>query len=128
MYPELFCPSKLLYSIYTSWDVQCNISPNYMQSILTTESIQFKPTKGTFAFWREQDILYCLFVKKTGGSFPVGFYRGLGDKMGWTGFPGVHRWNWSNNGLSMLHLLSVTDRFIHLQFFSNKIVQWINYI
>jgi hypothetical protein len=37
----------------------------------------------------EQDGLFCLFDKNTGGSFPVGFCGGLRDKMGRSGFPGL---------------------------------------
>jgi hypothetical protein len=36
MYPEVSCPSILLYSIYTGQEAQCNITNNYTQSILPT--------------------------------------------------------------------------------------------
>jgi hypothetical protein len=35
MYPELFYPSKLMYSIYTGREVQCNATNIYTQSILS---------------------------------------------------------------------------------------------
>jgi hypothetical protein len=39
MYPEVSCPSRLLYSIYTGRETQCNKTNNYTQSILPTSSI-----------------------------------------------------------------------------------------
>jgi hypothetical protein len=36
MYPDVSCLSRLLYSIYTSREVQCNTFHNYTQSILPT--------------------------------------------------------------------------------------------
>jgi hypothetical protein len=32
MYPEVLCPSRLLYSIYIGREVQCNTINNYTQS------------------------------------------------------------------------------------------------
>jgi hypothetical protein len=32
MYPEVPCPSRLLYSIYTGREAQCNTTNNYTQS------------------------------------------------------------------------------------------------
>jgi hypothetical protein len=36
MYLEVSCPSRLLYSIYTGREAQCNTNNNYTQSILPT--------------------------------------------------------------------------------------------
>jgi hypothetical protein len=36
MYPEVPCPLRLLYSIYTGQEEQCNTTNNYIQSILPT--------------------------------------------------------------------------------------------
>jgi hypothetical protein len=47
MYPEVSCPSRLLYSIYTGREAQCNTTNNYTQSIPPTElSNSQKPPKG----------------------------------------------------------------------------------
>jgi hypothetical protein len=39
MYPDVACSSRLLYSIYTDREAQCNITNNHTQSILLTEVI-----------------------------------------------------------------------------------------
>jgi hypothetical protein len=36
MYPEVSCPSRLLYSIYTGREAQCNTTNNYTQYIILT--------------------------------------------------------------------------------------------
>jgi hypothetical protein len=36
MYPEVPCPSRLLYSIYTGREAQCNTTNSYTQSIPPT--------------------------------------------------------------------------------------------
>jgi hypothetical protein len=38
MYPEVPCPSRLLYSIYTGREAQCNTTNNHTQSILLTKT------------------------------------------------------------------------------------------
>jgi hypothetical protein len=45
MYSDVSCPSRLLYSIYTDREVQCNTTNNYTQSI--------PPTDGPFGFYDE---------------------------------------------------------------------------
>jgi hypothetical protein len=36
MYPEVSCPSRLLYSIYTDREAQCNTTNNHTQYIILT--------------------------------------------------------------------------------------------
>jgi hypothetical protein len=53
MYPEVLCPSRLLYSIYTDRETQCNITNNYTQSILPIwYPIRFRFSKSFVAFVR----------------------------------------------------------------------------
>jgi hypothetical protein len=51
MYLEVLCPSRLLYSIYTGREAQCNTSHNYRQYILPTwHQIRFWISKSSAVF------------------------------------------------------------------------------
>jgi hypothetical protein len=53
MYRKVPCPSRLLYSIYTGREAQCNTTNNYTQSVLPTwYPIRFRSSKSSAVFVR----------------------------------------------------------------------------
>jgi hypothetical protein len=78
MYPEEPYPSRLLYSIYTGREAQCNITNNYTQSIPPTIlnggstkilNIKYGIILGGSLYFNEQDLLLKIEVYKIKGNY-----------------------------------------------------------
>jgi hypothetical protein len=70
MYSEVLYSSRLLYSIYTGREAQCNTTNNYTQSILPTwYLIRFRSSKSSAAF--VHTALGEIDLDSTGGRTPA---------------------------------------------------------